>query len=201
MEENTLENQLFVKQAIESVRMGAEVDLAYRVIVDQSLKNNSNLYGVYTQLGKAPTFDSYLKKFDSQFSVANLNLSVDNQFKTKQNPDYWDAQAITLTPENYLIKIIINNDAGLPSNIMKFPKIISALVFIHEMMHAELYRKLLTCSKLPNVNTEDMTDDQWRNYLKNMQNKFKDLYKIYTKYALNTKEPSPYQHQYMALKY
>lgn len=68
-------------------------------------------------------------------------------------------------------------------------------------MHAELYRKLLTCSKLPNVNTEDMTDDQWRNYLKNMQNKFKDLYKIYTKYALNTKEPSPYQHQYMALKY
>lgn len=133
-------------------------------------------------------------------SIANLKLSVDNQFGISY-PINQNAQAITLTPENYLINIILNNDASLPSNIMKFPKIVSPIIFIHEMMHAEINRILLTCSKLPNVNTQNMTDEQWRIYLKNIQNDFPKLYKYYEQYQLNTTTPTEFQHEYMAEKY
>jgi|GEM_PF-2687302 len=199
-EENSLENQLFVKQAVESVRMGAEVDLAYRVIVDQSLKNNTNLYGVYTQLGKAPAFQRYIQKFNNASSIANLSLNVDSLFGINY-PKNAASQAITLTPKNYMIDIIINNDGNLPSNIMKFPKIISALVFIHEMIHAEINRILLTCSNLPHVNTENMTDAQWKIYIKNMHDNFSSLYNYYVKYQAKVSTPTPYQHEYMAQIY
>jgi hypothetical protein len=46
-----------------------------------------------------------------------------------------------------------------------------------------------------------MTDAQWGSYLKNMQNNFKELYKLYSQYQLNTKVPREFQHQYMADKY
>jgi hypothetical protein len=198
---DTFEVRKFAYEIITILKNGGEIDFGYKVIVDKSLKENPNLYGVYTQLGKAPAFQVYLQKFDSNFSVANLKLSVDDQFKNTQDPLNWKSQAITLTPQNYLINIIINNDASLPGNIMKFPKIISALVFIHEMMHAEINRILLTCSKLPNVNTQNMTDAQWVSYLKNMQNNFFSLYELYVKYQSKTNAPNPYQHQYMAQKY
>lgn len=195
------EAKAFALEAINGYMTNSEVDLAYRVIIDKSLKDNTNLYGVYTQLGKAPAFQVYLQKFDSNFSVVDLQLRADDQFKNTQDPKYWKAQAITLTPENNLINIIINNDANLPGNIMKFPKIISSLVFIHEMIHAEIYRMLLSCSTLPNVNTQNMTDEQWVSYLKNMKNNFNELYKLYSQYQLNTKTPKEFQHQYMADKY
>ncbi|WP_035663926.1 hypothetical protein, partial [Flavobacterium sp. ACAM 123] len=190
------EAKAFALEAINGYMTSSEVDLAYRVIIDKSLKDNTNLYGVYTQLGKAPAFQVYLQKFDNNFSITNLNFRVDDTFKINQVEKHWKAQAITLTPENNLIKIIINNDPSLPGNIMKFPKIISSLVFIHEMIHAEIYRILLSCSTLPNVNTENMTDAQWGSYLKNMQNNFKELYKLYSQYQLNTKVPREFQHQY-----
>ncbi|NRT17186.1 hypothetical protein HNP99_003565 [Flavobacterium sp. 28A] len=199
----TPEIESFFKKVIDSeieTNNSTEVDFDYRVIVDKSLKNNPNLYGVYSQLGKAPGFQTYLQKFDNKFLLANLKLSVDNQFGINY-PINQNAQAITLTPENYLIKIILNNDASLPSNIMKFPKIISPIIFIHEMMHAEINRILLKCSKLPNVNTQNMTDKQWGIYLKNIQNDFPKLYKYYEQYQLNTTNPTEFQHEYMADRY
>lgn len=200
VQNNTSEAKAFAMNIINTLMNDGEVDFTYKVIVDQSLKDNSNLYGVYLQLGKAPVFQTYLQKFDSKFSIANLKLSVDNQFGINF-PINQKAQAITLTPENYLINIILNNDANLPSNIMKFPKIVSAIIFVHEMMHAEINRILLTCSKLPNVNTQNMTDNQWAIYLKNIQNDFPKLYKYYEQYQLNTKTPTEYQHEYMAERY
>ena len=195
-----INNKSFINNALLNLIDGSEVDFTYKVIVDQSLKDNANLYGVYTQLGKAPIFQAYLQKFDSKFSIANLKLSVDNQFGNKYK-DHLKSQAVTLTPENYLVRIVINNDLSLPSNIMKFPKIVSPIIFVHEMMHAEINRILLTCSKLPNVNTENMTDEQWGIYLKNIQNDFPKLYQYYLQYELNTKTPTGYQHEYMAERY
>jgi hypothetical protein len=195
------EDRAFAVEMINALKNGDKVDLTYKVIVDKSLTDNPNLYGVYTKLGEAPAFQTYLQKFDSKFSVANLKLSVDNQFKINQSPDNWTSQAITLTPTNHLINIIVNNDASLPSNIMKFPKIISPVVLVHEMMHAEINRILLTCSNMPHVNPTNMTDAQWVNHLNNLKNNFSRLYEYYVRYQLNTVAPTGFQHEYIAQKY
>jgi hypothetical protein len=191
----------FAKEAINAFKKGSEVDFTYRIIVDKSLKDNPCLNGVYEKLGKAPAFQNYLKIFDGNFSVANLKLSVDNQFKANNVSSDWDAMAITTTPENYMIEITLNNDPALSSRISNYPQIVTALVFIHEMIHAEIYRKLLSCANLPNVNYTSMTDVQWSNHLKNLQNNFPGLYDYFIRYQVNTSNPTGFQHQAMAQHY
>ncbi|OOG63825.1 hypothetical protein [Flavobacterium sp. A45] len=192
LEENTLENQLFVKQAIESMKMGAEVDFSYRVITDSSFKNNPCLYGVYTQLGKASTFQSYLKKFDGSFSVANLKYSVG------VNPNHPKANAVTYEPKHYLIETRFN-----PNNLRR-PSLDIARTFIHEIIHAEIYRKLLSCAKLPNVNINNMTDSQWQTYIHNLKNNFPGLFDYYMRYLYavpKDQQISGTQHELMAQHY
>lgn len=191
----------FVKLVLQNSEIGAEVDFLYKVIIDKSFKDNPCLMGVYEQLGEAKTFQNYLQNFDGDFSVAHLKLSADTQFANTQDPEYWDAMAVTESPQNYLIGIVFNTDSSLTSNIGNYPKMVTALVFIHEMIHAEIYRKLLMCSNLPNVNYTSMTDSQWKNHLNNMQNNFPGLYDYFVRYQLNTLNPSPFQHQQMAQHY
>ena len=109
------------------------VPLADIVIVDPTLKNNPCLNGVYEKLGGTPTFQSYLQKFDGNFSVANLKLSASTNFSNNINAD-------TSPPENYLITITFNE------NNLNRPSLDIARTFIHEMIHAEMFRKLLSLS-------------------------------------------------------
>lgn len=194
------EDKNFALAMIDALIDGSVVDLKYRIILHPTFSQNPCLMGVYTQLGGSATFQNYLKKFDGDFSLANLNLSADNQFGINF-PENVKSQAITLTPQNSLIKIVINNDASLPSNIFKFPKIITPVIFVHEMMHAEINRILLKCSKLPHVNPQNMTDSQWTEHLKNMENNFPLLFEYYEKYQLKTSTPTDFQHEYIVTKY
>jgi hypothetical protein len=191
----------FINEAFISLNDNGEVDFEHKIIIDKSLKDNPCLYGVYTQLGNAPTFQNYLQNFDGDFSVANLKLSADNNFQGNQLQENWDSQAITTTPENYLIKIIFNTDNTLPSSINHFPKIVTALTFVHEMIHAEIFRKLLTCSNLPNVNYTNMTNAQWVNHMNNLKNNFPGLYDYFVRYQVNSSSPTGFQHEAMAQHY
>src|SRR5690606_27394051 len=104
-----------------------------------SLKNNQCLYGVYTQLGSAPTFQSYLQNFDESFSVANLKFSM------ALDPSFPNVNALTYQPQNYLIEIKFN------PNKLNRPRLDIARTFIHEMIHAEIYRKLLSLAGQPSI--------------------------------------------------
>ena len=194
------EDKNFALAMIDALKDEGVVDLKYRVILDPTFSSNPRLMEVYTQLGGSAIFQSYLKKFDSNFSIADLNLSADNQFSVNF-PENVKSQAVTLTPQNSLIKIVINNDASLSSNIFKFPKIITPIVLVHEMMHAEINRILLKCSKLPHVNPQNMTDSQWVAHLKSMENNFPLLFEYYEKYQLETSTPTDFQHEYIVAKY
>ncbi|MFN7100920.1 MAG: hypothetical protein ACK4M4_11170, partial [Flavobacterium sp.] len=135
LENTSPESKAFAMEAINSLEEGSDVDLAYKVIVDKSFKDNPCLNGVYEKLGKAPTFDNYLKEYDSDFSVVDLKLSsgVDAQYPL--------ASAVTYKPINSLIEIKFN------PNYLNLPPLNIARTFIHEMIHAEIYRKLLLLSK------------------------------------------------------
>ncbi|WP_325261048.1 hypothetical protein [Flavobacterium sp.] len=191
-EENTPETLDFLRDAVICLKDGGEVDYWYKVFVHKSLRNNPCLFGVYNQLGQAPTFEKYLRNFDGEFSVAHLML------KAGVDPIHPDANAVTYPPNNYWIDILFN-----PNNLHR-PPLDIARTFIHEMIHAEIYRKLLSCAKLPNVNINNMTDSQWQTYIHNLKNNFPGLFDYYMRYLYSVpadQQISDTQHELMAQHY
>jgi hypothetical protein len=119
------EDKNFALAMIDALKDGDSVDLNYRVIIDESFSDKPCLMGVYNELGGSATFQNYLKKFDGNFSVANLKLSAGVHL------NYPTANAVTIGPQHYLIEIMFN-----PDNLHR-PQLDIARTFIHEMIHAE----------------------------------------------------------------
>lgn len=140
--------------------------------------------GVYTAMGEATKFKEYLQNFDSNFTnpVANLRLT------TGIHPVFPNATAVTDPPDNYLIQIMFK-----PSQLNR-PSIDVARTFIHEIIHAEMYRKLLSVAKQPNI--------PWtENFIHSLRNDYKGLADYYTRYWLELpleQQPGDPQHQQMA---
>jgi hypothetical protein len=154
----------------------------YKVIIDPSFKNNPCLYGVYKQLGQAPTFQNYLQKFDGDFSVADLKLSVG------VDPNKPKASAVTYEPINSLIEIKFN------PNFLNSPPLNIARNFIHEMLHAEMYRKLLSLSKAGSI--------PWStSFIESIKDDYPGIADYYLSYEFKVpvgQEPTSAQHQLMA---
>src|SRR5690606_32475534 len=152
----------YVSQGIQAEMEGGEVDYPYQVIVDSTFKTNNCLYGVYESMGKAPTFNNYLQNFIPQGSVANLKFSSSTSL-----PDSVNAQ--TSAPSNYLITITFNE------NNLDRPSLSVARTLMHEMMHAEIFRKLLSVAQQPNLEfTQWYAQDPqiWYDFIVNLRNNF-----------------------------
>ncbi|MBL0736983.1 hypothetical protein JI750_08825 [Flavobacterium sp. GN10] len=147
------------------------------IITDPSFSNNPCLASVFAKLGGSATFQKYLSNFDGNFSVANLKLSASSTMSNGVNAE-------TSPPSNYLIDISFN------LNNLNRPGLDVARTFMHEMIHAEMFRKLLSLSS---VNGEiDVTK------LNQMltQHNYPGLYDYYTRYGVNGM-----QHEQMAAHY
>lgn len=178
-------------ETLNSLIEGGDADLVYRIIKDSTFKNNPCLNNVYIQLGNAPTFQNYLDNFDSNFSVANLKLASSNTLADNTNAE-------TSAPENYLITITFNE------NKLNRPALSIARTFMHELIHAEIYRKLLGSANQPNLNYSNYTEEQWRNYVITLRNNYPRLYDYYLRWLWNVpagQNPSSAQHELMAQHY
>lgn len=145
------------------------------ITVASSFENNPCLSTVYEKAGKQPAYDSYLRNFFGESSVADLYLSVG---KTSGI-----ALAETHPPTQWYIEIEFNID-----KVGKYPALEMAGGLIHELIHAEMYRKLMTLAKDPSV------PFPWSpSLIEKARNKFHDLWDYYATYDLNT-----YQHEQMA---
>ncbi len=174
----------FAQAAAEAMCEGGEVDWAYEVILDSSFVNNPCLYGVYEDMGKAPTFNNYLQNFEPQFSVAHLRLSTSTTLPSTTNAE-------TSAPQNYVITITFN------VNNLDRPRLSVARTFIHEMIHAEMFRKLLSVAQHPSI---QLSQEQ----LIQLRNDFPGLYDYYKRWKWEVPEgqsPSSAQHQAMAQHY
>ncbi|SDX45482.1 hypothetical protein SAMN05216556_13210 [Aequorivita viscosa] len=123
----------------------AEVDFEHIVILDQEFVDNNCLYYVYEDMGKAPTFNNYLKNFEGTMSVANLRFSSSTSLPSNIN-------ATTSAPENYMITITFNE------NNLDRPSLSVARTMIHEMIHAEIFRKLLSVWQHPSLGGMTVSD-------------------------------------------
>ncbi|MEL0651712.1 hypothetical protein V6246_09790 [Algibacter sp. TI.3.09] len=174
----------FLKSAIESLINGGEVDFEEELILDSDLKDNDCLYSVYTGMGKSTTFANYLNNFDGDMSVANLKLTSSTTLDANTNAE-------TSAPQNYLITITFNE------NNLDRPILSIARTFIHEMIHAETFRKLLSVAQHPSIQLD-------HNQLIQLRNDYPGLYDYYMRWKWNVPQgqsPSSAQHEAMAQHY
>ncbi|MEQ8525217.1 hypothetical protein [Gracilimonas sp.] len=168
-----------------------ECEEPIEIILDPLFEANPCLMSVYNQAGEAPAYQSILQNFDGSFSVANLLLSVDNSL-----PNYTNAR--TYPPQNYNIRIAFN------SNNLDRPSLSNARTMMHEMIHAEMFRKLLSVAQAPDLNYPGYTLQHWRDFVTSLRNDFPGLYDYYMRYTWNVpegQEPSSSQHEQMAQHY
>lgn len=153
-----------------------------QIVIDTTFSNNECLLGVYEKMGESTAFNRYLKNFDGNMSVANLTFSVGVDI------DFPRANAITYEPSNFMITIMFN------PNQLSRPPLDIARTFIHEMIHTEMYRKLLSLAGQGEI--------PWStDFISSLRNDFPGLYDYYSRFFYNRPEGIPVgdpQHNLMA---
>ena len=187
---NTSNNQTYSsaeKQIISAVvPEGADPEQWFddQVFIDLTFKDNECLKSVYEGMGKASTFKNYLQNFEPEFSVAHLRFSTSSSLSSSVNAE-------TSAPKDYTIKITFN------TNKLNRPALSIARTFIHEMIHAEIYRKLLSVAQAPNI---ALTQTQ----LTQLRNDYPGLYDYYMRWKWKIPQgqtPSNAQHEAMSSHY
>src|SRR5699024_7907015 len=144
-----------------------EEDSFVKIIIDPSFEN-TKAECVYNKLKNLSTgFAEAIQKFDGEFPVSHLKLSTNNNLSSS-------TYGVTYAPENYVIKIEYNeNRFGNISDLGK------ALAITHEVIHAEIYRKMLSASQQGDLNHNQYTTQNRINYVNSLRNNFPGLYDYY----------------------
>ncbi len=142
------------------------------------LKNNTRINCIFNKAKNAPNFKQYLQNFDGRFSTAHLSIDL----KPLSNNE---ANAETSPPNAYWINITIN------SNNLNRPSLDIARTFMHEMIHAEMFRILLSLASTSNgqIDVSQLTT------MLNSHN-YPGIYDYFRRFGLNNM-----QHQQMSAHY
>lgn len=137
-------------------------------------------------------FAAQIQKFDGEFPVSHLKFDVNNNLELNN-------YGRTLPPVNYVTVIELNNNA-----LMDISNLGTALVIAHEVIHAEIFRKMLSVAKKGDLNYRNWPQRDWETYFKSIQNDFSGIYDYYMRYEWNTPNGNPIsdaQHEMMASHY
>jgi hypothetical protein len=178
------------------------------IFIDQDFKDKPCLKAVYNAMGKATKFKEYLQNFENDMSVADLRFTTDDNFSGNEDADYHNAMAITKPPlTSNEIKIKFNTDPNTTGNILNKPDVFKAVSMIHEIIHAEMYRKMLDAMIVAQgagttLDWTNLTYDEFRQYIDvTLQNKYFGIWDYYVRYDDNDDTPDNGQHQQMAQHY
>ena len=160
-----------------------ELDNVDEIILDDSFKDTKAecVYNkLYTLSGG---FQKAIQKFDGEFPVSHLNFSVSYDLPSNTN-------GMTYPPEKFITRIEING------NNLDRPNLDVARTIEHETIHAEMFRKLLSAAQKGELNTDEWTQAEIVQYIKNMQNDFPGIYHFY--YLQYKKYGEGWDHEQMA---
>lgn len=179
-----------------------------KIIIDDSFKNNSCLIAVYNKMGGSEAFTKYLNKFDKKMSVADLKFLTDENFSSNRAHKYHDALALTDPPYNSnLIEITFNTDFSTDGYIIEEPDVFKVVTLMHEVLHAEMYRKMLDALIASDPEASSLkwtTQAQFDAFLNSLKNKYFGIFYYYTRFDFGIPtddEPNEWQHQQMAQHY
>ncbi|AUC74279.1 hypothetical protein [Olleya sp. Bg11-27] len=171
----------FAKAAAQAICEGEDVDFEDQIINELEEK----ALCVYNKLKALSfSFKNSIKKFDGEFPVVHLKFEADATMSSNTKKAY------TRPPENYVIDIVLNGNPLKEASYQKRPNLLVAKTIIHEVIHAEMFRKLLSLS---NVNGEI---DPLVLYEMVQNGDYPGILDYYTRFGING-----FQHQQMAEHY
>lgn len=173
----------FVEIALEALANDAEVDFDEEIINELDGK----ALCVYNKLKSLSTdFKTMIQKFDGQFPVAHLKFEM---------KDLGNTRAETRAPNgagsspDYIITIALNNNSNI-HGVNYRPNLMTAKTIAHEVIHAEMFRKLLSVLD----NGGNIAGITRQNILDALDNNYPGMYNYYRQYK-------NWQHQQMANHY
>lgn len=195
----TSEAFAFAKEAVIAKEKGGEVNFKERLILTSSFINNPRLKCIYKNFYRGNnTISQYLKNFLKDGPKGYLKISVDFDFGANWRK-HTSSMAITIPPKNNIIEIVFNTDTKLLSSVNNNSTLSVGLALIHEVLHAEMFRKLLEASDtsfVPKKNTPE-----WENLFGKLYHSFYEYFDLYTRISFQTNNPTDVQHQLMAQNY
>jgi hypothetical protein len=116
-------------------------------------------------------FKNAILRFDGDFPISHLKFSINNNLPI-------DVYGKTMLPTNFVTEIQINGNS-----INSLSDLGKALVFAHEIIHAEIFRKMLSAAQLGTLTSDgsNMTIEQQTNYVNSLKDNFPGLYDYYFK--------------------
>ena len=147
----------------------------------EAFVKHEKLNRIYEEAKKSEKFKKYLQKFEPKASVAHLMFDFG---ETSQTPF-----AETKTPDKNWIKVVFNKNQKWEN----IPNIVISYIFIHEIIHAEIYRQMLSIASTKNGEI---------NYTK-LENIFKrgQHSELFNYYVEKDGKTGSWQHEMMAKKY
>lgn len=146
---------------------------------------------VYDKLEELSTgFKNAIKKFDGEFPVSHLKFIME---------DLGTPRAETRAPDgagsspDYVITIAINSNSNIHGASYR-PNLMTAKTIAHEVIHAEMFRKLLSLAKQGNLNFSNWTRQQQIDFTLAIKNDFPGIYDYYRRHK-------DWQHEQMASHY
>ena len=154
----------FIKSAVEALMDGGEVDFEEQIINELDGK----ALCVYNKLKSSSTgFKNAIKKFDGDFPVSHLSFKINN---TLPSGNY----GITNPPNNFNTTVEFSN-----TQLSNISDLGGAVAFAHEMIHAEIFRKMLSAAKQGHLNLGQYTTQNRIDYMNSLRNNFPGLYDYY----------------------
>ena len=112
-------------------------------------------------------FKNAIKKFDGDFPVSHIKFDINNSLPTGN-------YGVTLQPNNYSITIEMSNtQLGTISDLG------AAVSFAHEVIHAEIFRKMFSAAQNNNLDPANMIRQQQIDYVNSLKDNFPGIYDYY----------------------
>ena len=175
-------NDLQAKAIIDAFMEGSAIDFENKIILDPSFKNNQKAFCVYDKMKSNNGFKTFTAPFNIENPVAFIKLKagqvLDNDRAMTSPPD-----------ENNIIVITINNNPTHPNGINSQPNLFLCQTIIHEVIHAEFFRRIIEAlGSNPASETLQTIIDALK----------KSKYQVLANYLLASNQWPDWPHNYMA---
>ena len=149
---------------------------------------------VYNKLKSSSTgFKNAIKKFEPEFPVAHLKFDMGDIGASRGKTIAPNSNPATPNSPDFVITVRLNNNST-SSGVTQRPNLLVAKTIAHEVIHAEMYRKLLSLAKQGNLDFTGWTEEEQTNYVISIRENFPGIYDYMRRHK-------NWQHQQMATHY
>ena len=161
------------------------------VIIDPRIRNTV-LECIFNKLRATNTLSKYIARFDGDFSVAHLRFNTTTKLLSSERAKTYPPLGGPTTPD-YVITVSFNDGAG-PQGFRQRPTLLNAKTMTHEIIHAEMFRKLMSLAQKATLNVAGYSRKEQVDFVNSIRSDFPGIYDYYRRHK-------DWQHEQMASHY